>query len=126
MFGKNNEPAGGGKVDTIIGSGSHFKGDINVEGTLRVDGTVDGDITCSGDIIIGKSGVVRAGIKGRNVTVAGEVHGEIVLEGKLEITATGRVQGDIEVDKLVISEGALFKGMSSMKGDGGVDKETIG
>jgi len=116
LFGKNNEPSAG-KVDTIIGSGTHFNGSLNVEGTLRVDGAVDGEVKCNGDVIIGKTGVVRASIGGRNVTVAGEVQGDMVLEGKLEISATGKVLGDIEVDKLVISEGAIFKGKSMMQGN---------
>lgn len=125
MLGKNREPYGG-KVDTIIGNGSHFNGNLNVEGTLRVDGAVNGEIECNGDVIIGKAGVVRASIKGRNVTVAGEVHGDIKLEGKLEISGTGKVLGNIEVDKLIISEGALFEGKSVMQGEvGKEDKGTL-
>lgn len=117
MFSKNSEPSTD-KVDTIIGNGTHFNGSLNVEGTLRVDGAVDGEVKCNGDVIIGKTGVVRASVGGRNVTVAGEVQGNMTLDGKLEISATGKVLGDIDVHKLVINEGALFKGKSMMHENG--------
>lgn len=123
MFSKGKEQVAGGKIDTIIGNGSSFNGSLNVEGTLRIDGTVEGEIKINGDVIIGKTGLLRASVKGHNVTVAGQVHGNIILDGKLEISSTGKVTGDIEVAKLVISEGAVFKGKSSMhKGERSTEK----
>ena len=39
MFAKDPE-----KMESLLGSNSNFKGDLNVKGTLRVDGTVDGQL----------------------------------------------------------------------------------
>ncbi len=126
MFGKNRDPVEG-KVNTIIGTGSKFDGNLSVEGTLRVDGTVEGEIDINGDMIVGKSGLVRANVRGRNVSVAGEVHGDIILEGKLELTSTGKVYGDIDVAMLVINEGAIFQGKSKMRdGESREKAETAG
>ena len=114
MFRKNNKHVINEKLDTVIGSGAAFTGSLKVEGTLRVDGRVDGEIEVQGDIIVGKSAVVKAVVKGRNATVAGEVKGDVFLEGKLELDRTGKVYGDIEVDKLVVNEGGVFRGKSEM------------
>lgn len=117
MFIKRRDTRGE-KLDTIIGNGAGFSGNLKVEGALRVDGRVDGEINVQGDIIIGKTAFIQAAIKGRNAIVAGEVHGDISLEGKLELDKTGKLFGDIEVAKLVIHEGALFQGNSRMLENG--------
>lgn len=118
MFRKKSHVSSGEKVDTIIGNGTYFNGNLKVEGTLRIDGKVDGEIVLNGDVIIGKGGFVQANIKGANASIAGEIHGNITLDGKLEINNTGKVFGDIDVATLVISEGAVFKGESKMRSNG--------
>jgi cytoskeletal protein CcmA (bactofilin family) len=118
LFGKgSNKDVSNEKLDTVIGSGAGFTGSLKVEGTMRVDGRVNGEIEVQGDIIVGKSAVVKAVIKGRNATVAGEVHGDVFLEGKLELDRTGKVFGDIEVSKLIVHEGGVFRGESKMSSD---------
>ncbi|MTI79851.1 MAG: polymer-forming cytoskeletal protein [Firmicutes bacterium] len=116
MFNKKDEP-NYGKVDTIIGDGTHFNGELKVEGTLRIDGKVDGNVDINGDVVIGKTGQVKADIKGNNVSVAGDVQGNITLKGKLELHSTAKIYGDIEVAKLIVNEGAVFKGQSKMIND---------
>ncbi|MBM7854390.1 cytoskeletal protein CcmA (bactofilin family) [Desulfohalotomaculum tongense] len=116
MFGKKSDSINHSKVDTVIGDGTYINGDIKVDGVLRIDGKVDGHVDINGDVIIGPTGYVNADINGNNVTVAGEVHGNITLKGKLELDSTAKLYGDIEVSKLVINEGAIFKGKSSMIG----------
>lgn len=117
MFGKKTHEQKTEKVDTIIGNGTNIHGSINADGNLRIDGNVEGDVTIKGDVFVGKTGIVNANVKGNNVTVAGEIHGNIVVEDKLELHSTAKVYGDIEVDKLIINEGAVFKGLSKMVSD---------
>ncbi|MDP3488356.1 MAG: polymer-forming cytoskeletal protein [Bacillota bacterium] len=103
------------RVDTIIGAGTVFVGDIHVKGTLRIDGRVEGKIECSGDVVIGEGGVAETAVQARNLKVAGVLKGNATASGVLEITDTGKLFGDIEVGKLVISDGALFQGQCTMK-----------
>lgn len=116
MFGKREACLGSGKhMDTIIGKASRFKGSLEVAGMLRIDGYFEGEITTQGDVVVGEGGVVRAAIKAKNCTVAGEINGDIVVEKRLEITSSGKVVGNIQSEQLVIGEGAIFCGKCEMQ-----------
>jgi cytoskeletal protein CcmA (bactofilin family) len=104
-----------GKIDTIIGKETEFKGTLTSTGMIRIDGRVEGEIIHKGDIAVGDTGNLNANIKARNVTVAGTVTGNIDATGRLELLASARVFGDISIGTLVIGEGALFRGSSEMK-----------
>jgi len=106
------------EVDTIIGSGSEFQGTLVVQGTLRIDGRVSGEIHVQGDLIVGEKGQVNANVKARHVTIAGELRGDLELEGTLELTSTGQLYGDISVANLIIAEGASFQGNCKMQATG--------
>ncbi|MEL7563866.1 MAG: polymer-forming cytoskeletal protein [Dehalobacterium sp.] len=101
------------QVDTLIGNKVTVQGTLNGEGNLRIDGKVEGEIILNGDLFVGKTGLVNANIKGHNAIVAGEVNGNFNLSGKLELTETAKMAGDIEMDTLVIHEGAEFRGYSN-------------
>lgn len=103
------------RVDTIIGAGTVFTGDLEIKGTLRVDGRCEGKIVSSGDVVIGESGLIVSTVEARNLQVAGTVKGEIKTSGILDISSTGRVYADIEVGKVIIADGAVFHGQCRMK-----------
>jgi len=105
------------KVDTIIGKETEFKGTLQSVGVLRVDGRLEGELIHRGDLVVGATGHVAANIRARHVTIAGEVKGNVEAEGKLEIVTTGRLTGDIKVARLVIHEGAVFNGVSHIRGE---------
>ncbi|MGB9780568.1 bactofilin family protein [Caldanaerobacter sp.] len=102
------------KIDTVIGKNTFFEGTIRSEGTLRIDGNFTGQIETKGNVIIGEGAKVEANISSDNVVVSGEVKGNILAKGQLKITSTGKVYGDIEVQNLMIEEGAIFDGKSKM------------
>ncbi|AAM24097.1 cytoskeletal protein CcmA (bactofilin family) [Caldanaerobacter subterraneus subsp. tengcongensis MB4] len=102
------------KIDTVIGKNTSFEGTIRSEGTLRIDGNFSGQIETKGNVIIGEGAKIQANISSDNVIVSGEVKGNILAKSQLQITSTGKVYGDIEVQNLVIEEGAVFEGKSKM------------
>jgi cytoskeletal protein CcmA (bactofilin family) len=116
---KEQQKANFDQIDTIVGSGSEFQGTLLAQGTLRVDGRMSGEIQVQGDLIVGEKGQVKANVKARHVTVAGELRGDLELEGTLELTPTGQLHGDITVANLIIGEGANFQGSCKMHPPGG-------
>lgn len=102
------------KVETIIGEGTTFRGDIESAGTVRVDGRLEGTVVHQGTLIVGPKGYVKANVTSQAMAIAGEVHGELLVEGKLELLATGRLYGSIKCGHLVVQEGARFEGQSNM------------
>lgn len=103
------------KVDTVIGKDTIINGTMESKGILRVDGKLQGELTTSGDVIVAEGGQVEAGIKARNISIAGTVNGNIDASGLLEILPTGKLFGDIKVAKLAIGDGAVFRGACEMR-----------
>lgn len=102
------------KVETIIGKDVEVKGTIAASSGIRIEGKVEGEIKNEGDVIVGKDARVKASIKARHLTVAGDVEGDIELSGQLELEGSGRLRGDIRVNALIIADGAVFDGSSNM------------
>lgn len=103
-----------GTIYTVIGPDASIKGTIDSQESLRIEGTFEGKINSQGEVFVGEGAVVNADIYGRRVIVAGEVKGLIEAINGLEITGTGRVYGDITGDRLIVDEGAVYKGNVNM------------
>ena len=96
------------QVGTIIGPGAVIDGPLTTKDSTRIDGTVKGNVTISGALIIGQEGKVIGTVSALNVYVAGEVNGNVTApQGKIEISDTGRVIGDISCKGIIIDENAL-------------------
>ena len=115
MFRKDRQLSSGDmKVDTYIGKGARVHGTVSVSGTVRVDGFVDGVVEAEKDVIVGQGGLVTSSITAANVTVAGELRGDVKASGRLEIARTGKVFGDVAIASFVVEEGATFLGKCEM------------
>jgi cytoskeletal protein CcmA (bactofilin family) len=99
---------------SFLGKGTFIDGKFQVEGNIRIDGNFKGEVDGNADLIIGEGAYIEATIKVRNLTVMGEVHGNVVCSEKLEIHNTGKVVGEIKAGKLIIEENAIFEGSSLM------------
>jgi cytoskeletal protein CcmA (bactofilin family) len=106
--------ADGAEVESLIGERTHFEGTLKCEGAIRLQGTVQGEIQSAGTIIVEDRAHVTARLTGAQVTIAGQVDGQIYCEGRVEIRPTGRVTGEISAGALIIHEGAYFDGNSRM------------
>jgi cytoskeletal protein CcmA (bactofilin family) len=103
--------------------GSRITGQLNFQGPARIDGAVDGEIQCQSTLTIGEGAEVRARISGQVVVIRGKVEGNVTAKEKVEIAAPGRLIGNIDSPRLIITEGVVFDGDCSMgvaKQKGGV------
>ena len=115
MFSKEMETTTGqGSLNSILGQGCKFKGEIELKGTIRVDGEFEGKVKCPDTLIIGKSGVVKADVNVKNAIIGGKLIGNITATNKIELQTGSHVQGDIETVRLVIDEGVFFEGNCRM------------
>ncbi len=101
-------------VDTFLGAGSDFKGQIYTKGTVRIDGKIEGNVTSEEGVIIGDKGQVKGNISGKTVVISGKVTGNATASKRLEISPTGQLLGDIRTPRLAIAEGVIFKGNCDM------------
>ncbi len=105
---------------------SSFDGTFNLTRDLRVEGQVKGTITCQGTMFVAQGSSVNAVVDAENITVAGDLDGEIVCRGKLQILSTGKVHGKLTTASLVINEGAVYEGELVMEtGSGSSAREYV-
>jgi cytoskeletal protein CcmA (bactofilin family) len=113
MFSKDNE-----QLESLIGPGTEFLGELNVKATLRVDGRFDGKVNAA-YIILGETGVIKGEASAGKIIIGGRVEGNLRGQGIIEIKATGKVFGDIFTRKISIAEGAKLNGKIEMEVDEG-------
>lgn len=109
MFSKNTE-----KLESIVGTNSHFEGNIRSKGTLRIDGSVNGNIEADW-LILGEKATLRGNVTARGVIIGGKVEGNVHAKEILEIKAKGQVVGDLTTSKLSVSEGGMLEGRTTMQ-----------
>lgn len=101
-------------ANTVIGGSIVIDGEISGEEDLIIRGTVKGRIVLKENLIVEDSGVVEADIETQNVTVSGQVTGNIQATERVEISSGGRMVGDIKAPRILIADGAVFKGNVDM------------
>jgi cytoskeletal protein CcmA (bactofilin family) len=102
----------------IVGAKTTFKGEISGDEDILVEGVVEGQIQITKDLRVGPGGVVKAKVQAQAVVVSGELVGDCHATHRVEIQASGKLLGNIRAPRVVIAEGASFKGMSDMSSRG--------
>ena len=101
-------------INSIIGEGTSFSGDILLSGLIRIDGDFKGSITTEGKVLIGKNGRAECMIKADTVVIGGVVKGDIISSDKVVILSTGMLIGNIAAPRLVAEEGVILNGMCTI------------
>ena len=101
-------------ANTVIGSSLIIDGEISGDEDLVIQGTVKGKISLKESLFVESSGVVEADIETQNVEIAGRVTGNIAATDKVELKSDCRVVCDIKAPRILIADGASFKGNVDM------------
>ena len=100
---------------TVIARPTTIEGRISGSGEIIVNGTVNGTIDVTGTLKVAEQGRVEAAVHGKIVTIAGTVTGDITADEKIELEASAHVDGNITAPRILIKDGANFKGQVNMK-----------
>jgi cytoskeletal protein CcmA (bactofilin family) len=115
--------ATGDRASARLGSSLHVKGEISGSEDLLIDGSVEGLIQLDErKLTVGATAKVTADIIAREVVVYGTVKGNLRAKDRIEIKKDGSVNGDLTTSRIMIEDGAYFKG--SIEIDKTADKET--
>lgn len=99
----------------LIGKAIRIKGELHGEEDLVIEGKVEGTIALKKNhLILERSAVITAHVEVENITIKGQMNGNTVASSKVEITSEAKVIGDIKAPRVVMSEGAKFKGAVEM------------
>jgi cytoskeletal protein CcmA (bactofilin family) len=99
-----------GMSPTVISESTTVVGDVETQGPLMVSGRVQGNGRIGGTLSVSKSARWQGDISARQAVLAGHVIGRIVVEDKLEISASAVIQGEIVAKILAIANGARIEG----------------
>lgn len=94
-----------------IGKAVKVKGQIFSREDLVIDGEVEGTVELHDHrLTVGLNGKLQAGVKAREIVVLGSIQGNVEAAEKVEIRKDARLVGDIKTSRIVIEDGAYFKG----------------
>jgi cytoskeletal protein CcmA (bactofilin family) len=116
-MGKIEPESRGGSA--TIGKAVKIVGQIYSKEELFVDGDLEGTLEAlEHRLTIGPNGTVHAAVKAREVVVLGSIQGNVEAADKIEIRKDAKLVGDIRTARIVIEDGAYFKGsIDIVKGD---------
>ncbi len=99
---------------TFFGPKSSIEGTVSGSEPVMIEGHVKGTINLSGELRIGTQARVEAKVHARNVTIEGKVNGDISADERVELVASASVDGNIKAPKIIVAEGARFRGNVDM------------
>jgi cytoskeletal protein CcmA (bactofilin family) len=95
-------------------AGTSITGDIVSDGDIRVDGKVAGSMKVTGKLVIGEHGIVEGELECKNAAIAGQLEGTISVAQSLSLSASAKVKGKVQVEKLAVEPGAEINGSLAM------------
>lgn len=111
-----------GSVESLVGKDSFFEGKLTASGIVRIDGKFEGSLEIDGELVVGESAEIKAEVKAKNMMLSGILKGNAHIDQKLELSSTGRLEGNICASTMIIAEGGIFHG-TSLKSEGDVDEK---
>lgn len=103
-------------LNTILGRGSVFFGDLQLDGMVRVDGTLIGSLKTSGRVVVGESARCECSIRAKSAVVGGVVKGDIVVDDHLRLLRGSVVIGNIFAPKFEAEDGVVIHGDCKFSG----------
>ena len=106
----------------MIGPSIKIKGEVSGDEDLLIQGRVEGTITLNNhEVVVGESGQVAADITAKTIRIDGKVTGDINGTENVVISKIGNVRGNISSPRVLLEDGAKFKGSIDMdQGDSAV------
>lgn len=101
---------------TVIGEKITIEGNIRGEEHLVIDGAMKGVIELKkNNLSIGTKGRFEGEIRALNVSISGEMNGNIETQGKVQITKEADFTGEIKAKTISVEDGAYFKGVIELQ-----------
>ena len=107
-----------------IGKSISIKGDVTGDEDTVIEGRVEGHIELKNHhLTVGPNGDVKGEISAKQVTIVGKVQGNVNATERIEVSDSGRLDGDLNSPRLLVQEGAQLNGNVSMKAPSGVQQQ---
>src|SRR5260370_8548093 len=102
-----------------LGPRDSLHGRLEIQGDLKVAGNVEGELKASGDITVDAGATIQATIEGSNISVRGQVTGNVTAKKRPTLGGSGHLNGDVKVARLTVEDGATLNGNVTMQSEKG-------
>jgi cytoskeletal protein CcmA (bactofilin family) len=100
----------GSRGISMLGDGCSFQGKMFLQGESRVGGKVTGSVYSDGFLTLETSAHVEGEVIGSSVHLNGTVIGNIVAKELLIVSATAKIQGELQAKRLIVEDGGTIEG----------------
>jgi cytoskeletal protein CcmA (bactofilin family) len=112
----------GSGINTVIGSGSKFAGEMNLQGFVRVDGDIAGNLETDGRVFVGSAARIHGNVTAQSAMIGGIVLGNVSAPDGVRLFSGAAVVGDVITKHLVVDDGVILHGHCiSLKDSGAYD-----
>lgn len=100
----------GEQKETLIAANLAIEGKIQGSGHVRVAGQFKGDVNVEGNLTIEQGAKVIGGVRASTVTIGGELEGNVDAASRVELLASGVLNGDLKAGSLTVAAGSRMRG----------------
>ena len=94
----------------VVGSATQISASLSGSGHWLVHGQVIGDGDFDGIVVLAAGAQWRGNLRAHSIVVHGELSGDIVARGKVELGPTGQVNGAVTAPLLAVAQGGRHTG----------------
>jgi cytoskeletal protein CcmA (bactofilin family) len=105
--------------ESLIAADITIEGKIEGGGSVRIAGKFNGDVNVQGDLTIEAGAKLTGGVRADNVTIAGELEGNVAEASRVDLLETGVMIGDLKAGSLTVTAGARMRGQAEFGWDDG-------
>jgi len=103
--------------ETVIAAGLTIDGKIEGAGHVRMAGRFKGDVNVDGDLTIEPGAKITGSVRASTVTIGGDLEGNIEGASRVELLASGVLNGDLKAGSLTVASGSRMRGNVSFGWD---------
>jgi cytoskeletal protein CcmA (bactofilin family) len=112
-------------INTVIGSGSKFIGDMSLQGFARIDGDIDGNLETAGRVFIGAAARIHGNVIAKSAVIGGIVLGNVSAPDGVRLFSSAAVVGDVTTKHLMVDDGVILHGHCIALKDSGTYDTTL-
>jgi cytoskeletal protein CcmA (bactofilin family) len=113
-------------VHTMIGTDAVIEGEVELKGGLIIYGTIKGNITTNGPVRIARSATIVGDIRASDIHIGGSVQGNVFVKNRAVLGGESKLHGDLVYLRLLIEDGAEFRGNCVLIDDPTIVTESSG
>ena len=98
----------------IIGAGTRIEGTMTVPNSVNISGEFQGTLTVAETLTINRTGVIHGVVQAKNTELWGRLEGDLICTGRVELGENAVLIGNLTAKELVVQQGAIFDGQSTM------------